>query len=190
MKNLKILLILLLAFFFTSCTKTPSNTPSDKEPSSNIGVIYFSATSNTKKLATYISNYYNASLIEIVPSIPYTSSDLDYRNSSSRVSIEHSDNTIRPKIKNEIDISNYDYIFLGYPTWWGEAPNILYTFVENANFENKTIIPFTTSASSPLGSSAKNLSLKANGKWNEGIRFSSSVKVTEVNAWLKELNIK
>ena len=42
----------------------------------------------------------------------------------------------------------------GYPIWWGQAPKIMYTFVENCNLSGKTVIPFCTSASSGIGTSA------------------------------------
>ena len=35
-------------------------------------------------------------------------------------------------------------IFLGYPNWWGDMPQALYTFLEEYDFSGKTIIPFTT----------------------------------------------
>lgn len=50
----------------------------------------------------------------------------------------------------------------GYPIWWGEAPHIVYNLVEKVNLKKKTVIPFSTSMSSGLGSSGKNLKTKAN----------------------------
>ncbi|MBQ2663447.1 MAG: flavodoxin, partial [Clostridia bacterium] len=45
------------------------------------------------------------------------------------------------------DVENfeqYSTVFLGYPIWWGDLPMIVYTFLENYDFEDKTIIPFCT----------------------------------------------
>jgi len=35
-------------------------------------------------------------------------------------------------------------IFIGYPNWWDDMPMPLYTFLEEYDFSNKTIIPFNT----------------------------------------------
>ena len=49
---------------------------------------------------------------------------------------------------------------IGYPIWWGEAPHIVYSLVENVSLKKKTVIPFSTSISSGLGSSGKHLKAK------------------------------
>lgn len=73
----------------------------------------------------------------------------------------------------------------GYPIWWGEAPRILDTFVENYDFSGKTVIPFCTSSSSGIGSSAKNLaSLAKSGTWKDGKRFSGNESQSEVMDWV------
>ena len=48
----------------------------------------------------------------------------------------------------EIDISKYDTIYLGYPIWWGTNPKIILTLLDTYDFSNKTIIPFCTSITS------------------------------------------
>ncbi|WP_366142547.1 flavodoxin [uncultured Oscillibacter sp.] len=45
--------------------------------------------------------------------------------------------------------------------WWGQAPKIIYTFLESGEFGGKTIVPFCTSGSSGIGSSAENLRASA-----------------------------
>lgn len=193
MKKITLLFVCILTLFIIGCTDNNKVNNGNKDDlpkeASNIGIIYFSATQNTKRVAEYIGEYYNVEIYEIAPKIPYTASDLNYNNSSSRVSVEHNDKTIRPEIENDIDLTNFDCIFIGYPIWWGEAPNILYTFVESKDFSDKTIIPFATSISSSLGSSASNLAKATNGNWLTGKRFSSSVNKNTVYEWLDSLNI-
>ncbi len=56
---------------------------------------------------------------------------------------ELSDNA-RPKLATQIeDLDSYDVIFLGYPNWNSDLPMPLYTFLEQYDFNGKTIIPFT-----------------------------------------------
>ena len=105
----------------------------------NVLVAYFSVTNNTKKLANYAKEYLQSDIFEIVPTQEYTSADIDY-NSDCRANREQNDESARPEIKYTIsDISQYDTIVLGYPIWWGQAPKIIYTFMESYDFSNKTI---------------------------------------------------
>lgn len=49
----------------------------------------------------------------------------------------------RPALATQIEnLGQYDTIFLGYPNWWGDMPQALYTFLESYDLSDKTIIPF------------------------------------------------
>jgi len=124
-------------------------------------VAYFSVTNNTKKLAEYASRHLESELFEIVPKQAYTQDDINY-NGDCRANREQNDDSSRPEILNQIaDISKYDTIVLGYPIWRGQAPKIMYSFVEAYDLKGKTILPFCTSGSSPIGTSATNLAKSA-----------------------------
>lgn len=58
-------------------------------------------------------------------------------------------------------LESYSTVFIGYPIWWGEAPRIMSTFVESHSFDGKTVIPFCTSGSSPIGRSGSDLASQA-----------------------------
>lgn len=153
-------------------------------------VVYFSATGNTKPLVEYAADELNADIYEIVPEIAYTDADLDYGDSSSRTSKEQNDEAARPAIAGELpDISGYDTIIIGHPIWWGQAPKIIYTFLESYDWSGKTLVTFCTSASSSLGSSAENLKPSASGNpnWLESRRFPIGAERDEVSNWLKEI---
>ena len=111
---------------------------------------------------------------------------MNYNDSSSRVSKENSDSSARPEIKENIqDLDQYDTIFVGYPIWWGQAPKIMYTLMETNDFSGKTIIPFCTSASSGIGTSAENLSKSApDSVWKDGQRFSGSSSEDDIKSWV------
>lgn len=48
--------------------------------------------------------------------VPYTKADLDWMNKKSRSSIEMENKSFRPAIiKDNLDISKYDHIYLGFP---------------------------------------------------------------------------
>ncbi|MCD7742236.1 MAG: aldo/keto reductase [Ruminococcus sp.] len=158
----------------------------------NILVAYFSCTGTTEQIASYINLETDSDIYEIIPKIPYTEEDLDYTSSDSRTTIEQNDSTARPEIEDPIsDIDEYDVIFLGYPIWHGQAPRIISTFLESYDFAGKTIIPFCTSHSSGIGSSAENLhDLCADtATWNEGQRFSSDTSENEIAEWISDLEL-
>lgn len=156
-----------------------------KPGDNDVLVAYFSVTNNTKKLATYAQEYLKSDIFEIIPIEKYTSADIDY-HSDCRANKEQNDDKARPEIAYTIsDISQYNTIVLGYPIWWGQAPKILYTFIESYDLSNKTIIPFCTSGSSPIGSSATNLAKSApNANWLAGKRFAANTTKEEIGHWL------
>jgi len=54
-------------------------------------VAYFSATGTTRVAATGLAKAIGADIYEIVPEVPYTNDDLDWRNEQSRSSVEMKD---------------------------------------------------------------------------------------------------
>ena len=154
-------------------------------------VAYFSVTHTTENIAKEIANIAGADLYEIVPEQPYTDEDIDYNDDNSRCTVENNDSSARPAISGKIDnLDQYDIVFIGYPIWWGKAPKIMNTFVESYNFEGKIIVPFCTSASSGIGSSADNLVKSTDGAtWKDGQRFSSNATMDDIASWINDLEI-
>lgn len=187
-------LVISLCCLLTACgAHKKSETASEVTPASTQGtektlVVYFSATGNTKKVAEEIAEAVQGDLYEIVPEEPYTEEDLDYNEDTSRTSREMQDDTCRPAISDTIsDFDQYTRVFLGYPIWWGQAARILDTFVESQDFTGKEVIPFCTSASSDIGSSASTLqSLCGSGDWKQGKRFSASASSEEIQNWARQ----
>ncbi len=150
-------------------------------------VVYFSATGNTRRLAATVSKVMDADVFEIVPLVPYTSADLNWNSKKSRSSVECSDPSSRPEIKNKIDLSSYDTVVIAFPIWWYNAPKIIYTFVESANLEGKKIVPVCTSGGSGLGRTGDDLrALCPNADWRKGTRFKAAAGEAEVRKFLDE----
>ena len=57
--------------------------------------------------------------------------------------------------KPHTSLINSAFLFLGYPIWWSDLPMAGYTFLENNDFNGKTIIPFCTNEGSGMGSSER-----------------------------------
>lgn len=161
------------------------------DDSNNILVAYFSCTGTTEGIAKHISNILGADIYEIEAAQPYTEEDLNYSDSETRATKEQHDPTARPEISGSMpDIDKYDAVFIGYPIWWGQAPKIIYTFFESYDFSGKKIIPFCTSGSSSIGSSAANLHSLTNGaEWLDGRRFSGSTSENTIKAWTDTIEL-
>lgn len=121
-------------------------------------IVYFSATGNTKAAAQQLAKEFNADLYEIMPEEPYTSADLDWRDKTSRSTIEMKDKSSRPAIKGRCEnIADYDTVWIGFPVWWYTAPTIINTFIEAHDLSGKTLNVFATSGGSGVEGSAKDL---------------------------------
>lgn len=152
-------------------------------------VAYFSATGTTKTLAEYAAEILNADIYEIVAEDPYTEADLAYYT-NCRADQEQNNPSVRPEISGSVEnMEKYDIIVLGYPIWHGQAPRIISTFLESYDFSGKTVIPFCTSHSSGIGSSADNLhSLCPDSTiWAEGRRFEAGTSKNTVMEWLDSI---
>ncbi len=164
----------------------------ESDTESKVLVVYFSCTGTTEQIAEWIADGVEADIYEIQPETPYTEDDLNYNNSTSRANQEQADSSARPEIACNVEnIEQYDVIFLGYPIWHGQAPRIISTFLESYSFSDVTIIPFCTSHSSDIGSSAENLhDLCADTvTWMDGKRFSGDATEEDVTNWVESLEI-
>jgi len=153
-------------------------------------VAYFSASGITAKVAERLAEAVGADIYEIQPAVPYTKADLDWRDKTSRSSIEMNDHASRPAISGRRDnMDEYDTIFVGFPIWWYIAPTIINTFLESYDFSGKTIIPFATSGGSGMGNTNENLAASCpNAKLLHGKVFAPDATASEFDAWLKALN--
>ena len=172
-------------------SEEPSHTEesASEETGGKTLVAYFSCTGNTEGVAGDIAAALGADTYEIVPEQPYTEADLNYSNSDCRANQEQNDDSCRPAISGSVEnMDDYDTIFIGYPIWWGQAPKIIYTFMESYDFSGKTIVPFCTSASSGVGSSATNLhgSASDTANWLDGTRLSPG---DDMESWLSGLGL-
>ena len=165
MKKLLLFVSILILFTFTALyTAAAEDTVSSATLSVNalplvqenedtaVLVVYFSTDDTIRAAALTAADALGADVFEIVPSEPYTADDLNYNKSGTRATVEQRDSSARPEIAALPDsLEKYSTLLLGYPIWWGQAPKIVYTFLESVNVSGKTVIPFCTSASSDVG---------------------------------------
>lgn len=170
---------------------TENNTENTQTESGKTLVVYFSAQGHTEEVAQRIANNLGADIFEIVPVEEYSSDDLDWTDSNSRVTREYEDESLRDIALESTTVENwdsYDTVLIGYPIWWGIAAWPVDTFVKANDFTGKTVIPFCTSSSSGLGESGDLLEEEANGgTWLEGQRFRSNPSDSDVDNWTDSL---
>ena len=129
-------------------------------------MVYFSWSGNTEALALEIQSQTGADLFEILPETPYTE---DYSVLVDQAQQEQAEGA-RPAISGSIDnLSEYDTIYLGYPSWWSDMPMVLYTFLDSYDLSGKTICPFVTSGGSGLAGTVEAIrELEPNATVTEG----------------------
>ena len=150
-------------------------------------ICYFSATGTTRSVANKMAKVFNCDLFEIEPTKKYTDEDLDWTNDNSRSSVEAHDESLRPSIIKKIDnLDLYDTIFIGFPVWWYKEPNIIDTFIEENNLENKNVYVFVTSGSSTVEGSLESLREKyCNINFISGKRLDIYFDEVEILNWIK-----
>ena len=155
-------------------------------------VAYFSASGSTEAVASVIANKTGGELFKLEPAEAYSSDDLDWTKSTSRVNKEHENESERDVKLVSASVDNwdeYDTVFIGYPIWWGIAAWPVNEFVTANDFTGKTVIPFCTSASSGIGESGELLAeMAGTGNWQSGQRFRSSASDSDVTSWLDQLS--
>ena len=156
-------------------------------------VVYFSNGGNTQKLAKEISDQVGGDFRRIEPVTPYPQGDalFDYAK-------EEQDNDERPELKDmDIDISQYDTIFIGYPVWWYTYPQIILSFFDTYDLSNKTMIPFDTHGGSGMSGTEEDMRTYLSDKnvtVLEGLAVSrDDIEEDQseiVSTWLSDLGLK
>ena len=153
-----------------------------------VAVVYFSGTGNTKAVAELAAQVLAAPVYEIVPEVPYTSADLNYRDDNCRANREMEDETARPAIASDLSaVAGCKRLYMGYPVWWGTAPRIIQTFLESQDMAGVEIYTFCTSGGSGVEQSVRDLKELYPGlNIVSGHRFASGASEDTVRQWLAE----
>lgn len=148
-------------------------------------VVYFSAENNTtRRIAQILAQNVFANLLEIKPKEPYTSKDLDWRRFFSRCNKEHR-RKIMPEIEAPgVDLTKYSVIFLGFPIWYGKAPNIVKSFLRLHDWSGQKIVLFATSGGSGIEKAYEDLKKTIGSHRIIGSRmFDDAVDWDDIGEW-------
>ena len=143
-------------------------------------VAYFSYSGNTEDAAYIIQQKTGADMMEITMEEPYSGNIYE-------VSQRDLMDNIHPALSSHVeDMSQYDVILLGYPTWWATMPMPVYSFLEEYDFTGKTIVSFSSHGGTMFGDSVSDLSKVVPGAYvGIGYEFNySSSDGDEISKWL------
>ena len=123
----------------------------------NVLVAYFSAEGRTAKVAKDFGRHIEADVYEIKPKEPYTEADIKWTNPLARCNREKIGKKDVPVEGSVEDFSKYDVVFIGFPIWYGCAPNVVNTFCKEYDWSGKKVYAFATSGGSGIGKTAEKL---------------------------------
>lgn len=167
-----------------------NNTENNEADELSTLVVYFSNSGNTEILANFIRNYVGGDIVVLEPTVAYPE---DY-NDLLDVAQEEQQSDDRPAFNDlNIDVNDYDTIFIGYPNWWGDMPMIIYTFFDTYDLSGKTIAPFNTSGGSGLSRTVGTIrELEPDATVTEGFTVLGDDvdhAMSDVEEWIDSLNL-
>lgn len=170
-----------------SATQAEQNSPSGSQTL----IAVFSWSGNTLQVAEHIHELIQGDFFRIEPATPYT----DNYNELLDIAQQEQNDDTRPALSSTIENwDNYSTIYLGYPIWWYDAPQIIKTFLDTYPLSGKTLIPFCTSGESSIDQTLPSIeSLASGASIATGITLdgdSVESQLDQVDSWLGDLGLR
>lgn len=192
--------------------QTQNSSQTDGSTGSNVLVAYFAVAENSEvdaassasvvtvngeaqgivqALARMIQNETGGDLFSIQTSVDYPAD----RNDLIEYAQEEQDSNARPQLTAHIEnLDDYDTIFIGYPIWWYDLPQVMYSFFDEYDFSGKTIIPFCVHNGSQFTGTIQTIQeLEPNAEViTDGFTVNESNaadSAEDIAAWIEELNL-
>lgn len=152
-------------------------------------IAYYSWSGNTEDVALGIQSVVGGELFEVLPEVDYPTK---YGETVDRAKREINDG-FKPKLARDIDVSNYDVIFVGTPNWWSAIAPPIATFLSEHNFTGKTVVPFSTHGGGGIARTASDMyKLCSGANVLEGFTTYSdggNKLHDELKDWIKSLSL-
>lgn len=155
-------------------------------------VVYYSLSGKTRDIAERIKEKTNADIYEINTEEEIKPGASLYMNIKKQIRSGQ-----YPKLRGEIpDFSSYDIIFVGTPIWWYTASTPVLSFLEQADFKGKKVVPFSTQGSNPgtfiedFKRKAKNAAILEAKTFNNLSKKYDEAVDNKIAAWLNGLDVK
>ncbi|MDE5619229.1 MAG: flavodoxin [Ruminococcus sp.] len=143
-------------------------------------------------MAKVIQKNTGADMFEIQPAVSYGE---DFNTVADRV-LNEQENDVLPELLNHIEnLEQYDTVFVGYPVWWYDMPQMMYSFFDEYDFGGKTIIPFNSHGGSGFSGSVQEIAeLEPNAEVRtDGLTISRTSMATSEGTivnWLERIGMK
>ena len=198
--NIKFIITIAVALLVSTACSGQAKQEKNMEAKGKTLVVFFShagdnyavgniEVGNTKIVADYISELTGADQFEIVThkydGMAYTP--------LINLAQEEANNGELPEYEGDVDLSQYDTVFIGGPVWWGTYPQVMFTFFKKheGDLQGKTVIPFTTHEGSGLANCVEDVKAAFNGAnvtkgfsiYGHDVRTGNA----KVEKWLKGL---
>ena len=155
--------------------------------------VYYSwSNGNTERIAKLLQKEIGGDIVRIDTITPYEGSYDDVVNQGQ----EEVQRGYEPEIKPlGVNISDYDVIAVGTPTWWYTMAPAVLTFLHTESFVDKTVIPFMTNAGWP-GNVIKDMKTACKGadiKYEMEIQFDSTggsrleTPMEDITKWIQNV---
>ena len=155
--------------------------------------VYYSwSNGNTERIAKMLQKEVGGDIVRIDTITPYEGSYDDVVNQGQ----EEVQRGYEPEIKPlGVNISDYDVIAVGTPTWWYTMAPAVRTFLHTESFADKTVIPFMTNAGWP-GNVIKDMKTACKGadiKYEMEIQFDSTggsrleTPMEDITKWIQNV---
>lgn len=149
-------------------------------------VIYFSRSGHVEELAKNISELTGSQMIKLEPAEAYPSS---YSETVDIVKEQMTKGVVPPIKPVDVNLNNYDVIFIGSPTWWGHISRPVERFLSDYKFKGKKVMLFTSHGGSGVAHTKRDVQRLCPG--NEvpesiGVYGGSSGDRSELDSWIKK----
>ena len=168
-----------------------TNYPDDVDASTSASIVIDNDRfGTTEYVARMIQETVGGDIHLIETATPYTADFDELRD------VNHSEmaSNYLPELKeSDLDISQYDTVFIGYPVWATDVPQAVISFLNKYDFSDKTVIPFCTHDGYGAGSSYGTISSASKAKNTaDGLAIEAkdvpSAKDTVTN-WLNSIGV-
>ncbi len=148
----KLLLLIAIMPLFVACNSAKKDAIDASED--KYLVLYYSQTGTTKQLAEEIADLLGTDAVAFDVENPY---DGTFEETVQRLEEEQQTDSLPPIKPLDVNLDDYQVIFLGYPIWGGSYATPVASLLRDVDLTNKTIVPFCTFGSGGLGSSINRL---------------------------------